>query len=203
VDEHSFSRNPYAQELCLHRSVGLERFASFSPTSLAFAYISKMNQPQPYIDMHAAPHMSSAQPYASQPATSGGVPHYPQYQQQQILQPGPGHYAPAPTSYGTYGYPNGVTSPQSASQPSSTPVGSQVPSHGLTLPGKDIWLLQIINANLWGFPSHDHRPTGTAQLHVLSRRTWTRLSCAAPVRYHRPSRSTRYETASYGNVMGG
>ena len=81
--------------------------------------------------------MSSAQPYTSQPATSGGVPHYPQYQQQQVLQPGSGHYAPAPTSYGTYGYANGVTSPQSGSQPGSTQVGSQVPSHGLTLPGEN------------------------------------------------------------------
>src|SRR5271163_2045 len=98
-----------------------------------------MNQSQPYMDMHTAPHMSSAQPYASQPATSGGVPHYPQYQQQQVLQPGSGHYAPAPTSYGTYGYANGVTSPQSGSQPGSTPVGSQVPSHGLTLPGENTW----------------------------------------------------------------
>lgn len=106
-----------------------------------------MNQPQPYMDMHPAPHMSSAQPYASQPATSGGVPHYPQYQQQQVLQPGPGHYAPAPASYGTYGYANGVTSPQSASQPNSTPVGSQVPSHGLTLPGKDTQLFKITQAN--------------------------------------------------------
>ena len=100
-----------------------------------------MNQGQPYMDMHSAPHMSSAQPYASQPATSGGVPQYPQYQQQQVLQPGSGHYAPAPTSYGTYGYANGVTSPQSGSQPGSTPVGSQVPSHGLTLPGENTWIL--------------------------------------------------------------
>src|SRR2546423_7349786 len=94
-----------------------DRFARFSRTALTLHKFSKMNQPQPYLDMHSAPHMSSAQPYASQPATSGGVPHYPQYQQQQVLQPGSGPYAPAPTSYGTYGYANGVTSPQSASQP--------------------------------------------------------------------------------------
>ena len=94
--------------------------------------------------------MSSAQSYASQPATSGGVPHYSQYQQQQVLQPGSGHYGPAPTSYGTYGYANGVTSPQSAHQPGSTPVGSQVPSHGLTLPGKNERLFGIIQANSRG-----------------------------------------------------
>ena len=104
------------------------------------------------MDMHSAPHMSSAQPYASQPATSGGVPHYPQYQQQQVLQPSSGHYASAPGSYGTYSYANGVTSPQSAPQPTSTPVGSQVPAHGLTLPGKDTWLLTMINADSWCVP---------------------------------------------------
>ena len=107
-----------------------------------------MNQPQPYMDMHSAPHMSSSQPYAPQATTSGGVPHYPQYQQQQVLQPGSGHYAPAPASYGTYGYANGVTSPQSASHPGSAPVGSQVPSHGLTLPGKNTCPFRAAEANL-------------------------------------------------------
>ena len=106
-----------------------------------------MNHSQPYMDMHTAPHLSSAQPYASQPASSGGVPHYPQYQQQQLLQPGSGHYAPAPTSYGAYGYANGVTSPQQAPQQGSTPVGSQVPSHGLTLPGKYTCLFRAAKTN--------------------------------------------------------
>lgn len=106
-----------------------------------------MNQSQPYMDMHPAPHMSSAQSYAPQPATSGA--HYSQYQQQPpVLQPGSGHYAPAPTSYGSYGYTNGVTSPQSAGHPGSAPVGSQVPSHGLTLPGKTVYLLRTTAANM-------------------------------------------------------
>jgi hypothetical protein len=143
-----------------------------------------MNQGQPYMDMHSAPHMSSAQPYASQPATSGGVPQYPQYQQQQVLQPGSGHYAPAPTSYGTYGYANGVTSPQSGSQPGSTPVGSQVPSHGLTLPGEkyiDTLGKKPKRLTLMKPPSHDYRSTDTTHLHVLNRRAGTRLPNAAPI----------------------
>jgi enhanced filamentous growth protein 1 len=91
-----------------------------------------MNQNQPYMDMHSS-HMSSAQPYTPQSATAPGLSHYSQYQQPQVIQPGPTHYAPSPHSYGTYSYSNGVQSPQSATQP---PSAHQVHPQALPLPGK-------------------------------------------------------------------
>jgi len=97
---------------------------------------SNMNQAPSYMDAHQS-HMSGGQSYAPQVATAGGMSHYPQYQQQPpVLQPGPGSYAPSPGSYGQYGYTNGVTSPQSAAQSVSAPMGSQVPAQLLPLPGK-------------------------------------------------------------------
>ena len=93
-----------------------------------------MNQAPSYMDAHQS-HMSGGQPYASQAATAGGMPHYPQYQQQPpVLQPGPGSYAPTAGSY--YGYPNGVTSPQATNQSVSAPMGTQVPAQLLPLPGR-------------------------------------------------------------------
>lgn len=81
--------------------------------------------------------MSTGQSYTPQSATAGGMSHYPQYQQQPpVLQPGPGSYAPSPSSYGQYGYSNGVTSPQGGGQPVSAPMGGQMNSQLLPLPGR-------------------------------------------------------------------
>lgn len=90
---------------------------------------AKMNQPQPYMDMHSSPHLTSGPSY-SHSAAPAPMPHYPQYQQPPVMPPTPGHYGP-PQSYGGYGYPSGVTSPQSA----GGHVGSQVQSQGIQLPG--------------------------------------------------------------------
>ncbi|KAJ9209244.1 hypothetical protein DTO166G4_9163 [Paecilomyces variotii] len=91
-----------------------------------------MNQTQPYMDVHSS-HLSSAQPYASQGATAGSLTHYQPYQQPPVLHPGSTTYAPT-GSYSHYGYANGVTSPQAASQPSTTSMTSQVPAQLLPLP---------------------------------------------------------------------
>ncbi|MCJ1285707.1 hypothetical protein MMC26_005048 [Xylographa opegraphella] len=64
--------------------------------------------------------MSGGPSYAPQSQTSGGMAHFPQYQQAPSLQPVHGSYAPT-TSYTQYGYPTGVTSPQSTGQPASAP----------------------------------------------------------------------------------
>ncbi|KAJ5591717.1 uncharacterized protein N7459_002086 [Penicillium hispanicum] len=95
-----------------------------SPTSLG-----SMNQAQPYMDVHS--HLSSAQPYASQGATAGVMPHYPYHQQPPVLQPA-STYAPA--SYSQYGYPNGVTSPPTGHPPPASSMGGQMPAQLLPLP---------------------------------------------------------------------
>ncbi|KAI9818317.1 MAG: hypothetical protein M1832_004435 [Thelocarpon impressellum] len=97
---------------------------------------SSMNHAQPYMDMHHS-HMSAAQHQAPQPPTSAGMSHYSQYGQgPPLLQPGPGGYSPAQSSFGQYAYANGVASPQSAGHPSSAAmVGGQVPAQLLPLPG--------------------------------------------------------------------
>jgi len=89
-----------------------------------------MNQTQPYMDMHAASHISSG-PSHSYSAPSAPLGHYQQYQQPPVIPPASQHYGPTQT-YGSYGYANGVTSPQSASGPIGQQVQSQIPS----LPGK-------------------------------------------------------------------
>lgn len=96
--------------------------------------IGSMNQTQPYMDVHSS-HLSSAQPYASQGATAGSLTHYQPYQQPPVLHPGSTTYA-STGSYSHYGYANGVTSPQAASQPPTTSMTSQVPAQLLPLPGK-------------------------------------------------------------------
>lgn len=96
--------------------------------------ISNMNSTQSYMDMQSS-HLSSAQPYASQSATAGGMPHYSQYQQSAVLQP-QSNYGPPPSSYASYAYANGVTSPPQGSQSVSVPLGAQMPSQLLPLPGK-------------------------------------------------------------------
>ncbi|GMF81596.1 unnamed protein product [Aspergillus oryzae] len=94
--------------------------------------IGSMNHTQPYMDVHSS-HLSSAQPYASQAATAGGIAHYPQYHQQPpVLQPASTTYGPA-SSY-QYAYPGGVTSSQPGPQPPTTSVSSQVPAQLLPLP---------------------------------------------------------------------
>lgn len=96
-----------------------------APTAL-----SSMNHTPPYMDVHSS-HLSSAQPYASQAATAGGMSHYSYPQQPPIMQPASSTYGPA-SSYHQYGY--GVTSPQSATQPPSTSMSSQVQAQLLPLP---------------------------------------------------------------------
>lgn len=91
---------------------------------------------QPYMDMHHS-HLSGGQQVAPQTVTSGGMSHYSQYGQPPLLQPGPGNYSPAQSTYTSYGYANGVASPQTATHPvSGAMVGSQVSAQHLPLPGK-------------------------------------------------------------------
>ncbi|KAJ9500389.1 hypothetical protein LTR99_001592 [Exophiala xenobiotica] len=77
-----------------------------------------MNQAQPYMDMHPGSHISSGPSY-SHPATAP-MGHYQPYQQPPILPPASAHY-PHPQAYSTYGYANGITSPQSAAGPVGQP----------------------------------------------------------------------------------
>ncbi|KAL4880478.1 hypothetical protein BJY04DRAFT_78825 [Aspergillus karnatakaensis] len=92
--------------------------------------MASMNQPQPYMDVHS--HLSSGQPYASHAATAGALTHYQYSQQPPVLQP-TASYGPA-SSYSQYPYPNGVASSQSAPQPPTTSMTSQVPTQLLPLP---------------------------------------------------------------------
>lgn len=106
--------------------------------------IGSMNQTQPYMDMHSS-HLSSAQSYAPQGATAGSLPHYQPYQQQPpVIQQGSTTYAPASGTYPSYGYSNGVTSPQSGSQPVSTAMNSQVPAQLLPLPGEILFVSSVM-----------------------------------------------------------
>ena len=73
--------------------------------------------------------MASQPPYPTPPQASSAQ--YPQYQQPQQTLPGPGSYPPS--NYGSYGYANGVTSPQSAGLPVSAP---HLAPQMLPLPGK-------------------------------------------------------------------
>ncbi|KAL1967817.1 hypothetical protein VTN77DRAFT_2506 [Rasamsonia byssochlamydoides] len=95
-----------------------------------------MNQTQPYMDVHSS-HFSSPQSYASHGATAGALVPYSHYQQQPpVLQPGSTAYPSTANSYSQYGYANGVTSPQSTTQPPSTSISitSQIPGQLLPLP---------------------------------------------------------------------
>ncbi|PGH33283.1 protein SOK2 [[Emmonsia] crescens] len=91
-----------------------------------------MNQTQPYLDVHTS-HLSSAQPYSSHGAPPSGIPPY-QYSQPPVLQPGSSYSSSAGSSYHSYGYPNGVTSPQSATQAVTHALSSHVPAQILPLP---------------------------------------------------------------------
>lgn len=109
-----------------HQSQNLSQYAP-----IVDSYSTNMNQPQ-YLDSHQ-PHMSATQSYASQPSTASHYPHYPS--QSSVIQPGPGSYAPSPGNYGQYGFPNGVTSPQSGGQNVSSSLGQQMNPGLLPLPG--------------------------------------------------------------------
>ena len=75
--------------------------------------------------------MASQPPYPTPPQASSAQ--YPHYQPSHQTLPGPGAYAPS--NYGSYGYANGVTSPQSAGLPVSAP---HLAPHMLPLPGKQM-----------------------------------------------------------------
>ena len=108
-----------------------------APTALS----SSMNHTPPYMDVHSSHLSSAAQPYASQAAPAGGIPHYSPYSQQPpVLQPASTTYGPA-SSYSQYGYPGSVASPQSATQPPPTSMSSQMPAQLLPLPGKSLPLI--------------------------------------------------------------
>ncbi|QSS51723.1 cell pattern formation-associated protein [Histoplasma capsulatum var. duboisii H88] len=91
-----------------------------------------MNQTQPYLDVHAS-HLPSAQPYSSHSTSASGIPPY-QYSQPPVLQPGSSYSSSGASSYPSYGYPNGVTSPQSATQAVTNTMSSHVPAQILPLP---------------------------------------------------------------------
>jgi protein SOK2 len=92
-------------------------------------------QTQSYMDVHSS-HLASTQPYtSSQPGTTDNIQqHYPHYPQPPVLHPGPSSYGPTTTSYSPYGYPNGVSSPQTTSQPVTTGLAPPITSHILPLP---------------------------------------------------------------------
>lgn len=96
--------------------------------------LGSMNQTQPYLDVHAS-HLPSAQPYSSHSTSASGIPPY-QYSQPPVLQPGSSYSSSGASSYPSYGYPNGVTSPQSATQAVTNTMSSHVPAQILPLPGK-------------------------------------------------------------------
>ncbi|KAE8144138.1 hypothetical protein BDV25DRAFT_113483 [Aspergillus avenaceus] len=96
-----------------------------------------MSHTQPYMDVHSS-HLSSTQPYVTQSAATGGIPHYPHYHQQPpVLQPASTTYGPA-SSYSQYAYHGGVGSSQPGPQPPTTSMSSQVPAQLLPLPGRFI-----------------------------------------------------------------
>jgi enhanced filamentous growth protein 1 len=89
------------------------------------------------MDMHPGSHLSSGPSYthASPTAPMG---HY-QYPQPAPMPSASSHYGPPP-GYGSYGYPNGVTSPQSVTGPVS-----QVHTGMNSLPGKLICMDQVVS----------------------------------------------------------
>lgn len=98
--------------------------------------IGTMNQTQPYMDVHPS-NLSSAQSYTPHGAPAASLPpQYHQYPQPPVLQPGATSYASsAASSYPSYGYSNGVTSPQSGPQPVTNSLVPQTPAQILPLPG--------------------------------------------------------------------
>ncbi|KAI4100089.1 MAG: hypothetical protein LQ339_005611 [Xanthoria mediterranea] len=89
------------------------------------SYSGNMNQHPQYLDSQA-PHMPGGQSYTSQAPGGGSMPQYASYQPQpSVMHPGSNSYAPSPGGYGQYGGYNGVTSPHSSHQGSSS-MGSQM-----------------------------------------------------------------------------
>ncbi|KAI1617932.1 hypothetical protein EDD36DRAFT_17147 [Exophiala viscosa] len=82
-----------------------------------------MNQTHSYMEMHPGSHISSGPSPYSHPATAAPMGHYQQYQQPPVMPPASTQYGHS-QPYSNYGYPNGVTSPQSATGPVSQPVNS-------------------------------------------------------------------------------
>ncbi|KAH6697609.1 cell pattern formation-associated protein stuA [Plectosphaerella plurivora] len=100
--------------------------ASAGPSFGGYDHYSTMNQPPPEMYYQQQQHMSAGQPPPQQqPVTSASMSHYsqpPPLQPSHIAQ----YPAPAQQSYGQhYGYPNGLTSPQSAPPAVSNPMSAQ------------------------------------------------------------------------------
>jgi protein SOK2 len=74
--------------------------------------------------MYYPSHISATQAPAPQSVTAGGMGHYSHHQPPPVMQPGPGQYPSAQSSYAQYGYNNGLTSPQQGHQLSG-PMGPQ------------------------------------------------------------------------------
>ncbi|TKA56789.1 Cell pattern formation-associated protein stuA [Cryomyces minteri] len=90
-----------------------------------------MNHAQPYMDVHQS-HMSAAQAHMQSSGPPSSLAHYSHYQQLPLMQPGSHSYPPVQSSYGPYGYGNGMGS--SAGHPTSSSMGSQMVSQSLPLP---------------------------------------------------------------------
>ena len=134
-----------------------------------------MNQTQSYMEMHPASHISSGPSYShSAPAP---LAHYQQYPQPPVLPPSSNHYG-APQSYNSYGYANGVTSPQSATGPVAQQVQSQIPSlPGMSGDHEDRTSTDIVN-------SYDDRAEYSALIRASDSdfaRTYARVPCSAAI----------------------
>ncbi|KAJ5088081.1 hypothetical protein N7456_011697 [Penicillium angulare] len=125
-----------------------------SPTSLG-----SMNQAPPYMDVHS--HMSSAQPYASQAATAGTMPHYPYHQQPPVLQPASSY---GPASYPQYGYHHGVTSSPTGHPPPPSSITGQMPPQILPLPGVNNHSVAAGYGNSTGSPLQGYVYDATGQV---------------------------------------
>lgn len=160
-------------------------------------FASTMNSQQQYVGSEQS-QMSAGQPYQTQPTTAGGMPQYISYQTQPpVLQPGHSGYAPVPYQYG---YPNGVTSPQSAGHPVSSSMGPQMNSGLLPLPSKFIkWA--IPEEFLINFQSNGSRWSYTAYLYWSANGTASRIS-SAKRRYEWSSGTFRHETPSNSDSLG-
>ncbi|KMW69476.1 hypothetical protein BDDG_13619 [Blastomyces dermatitidis ATCC 18188] len=101
--------------------------------SITQTALGSMNQTQSYLDVHTS-HLSSAQPYSSHGTPASSIPPY-QYSQPPVLQSGSSYSSSGASSYPSYGYPNGVASPQSATQAVTNALSSHVPAQILPLPG--------------------------------------------------------------------
>lgn len=118
--------------------------------------VSTMSQAQPYMDVHAS-HLSSTQPYGSHSAAGGTIPHYHPYHQPASA------YAPA-ASYAQYSYGNGVTSPQSVTQPPATSMSGHMSAQLLPLPVSTHAVTQPGYGNTTGAPMQGYVYDTTGQM---------------------------------------